>query len=219
MTTQNRGTVFDYRALRLLMGLIALALPFVVWLLSARPLSSISASYHTDARDAFVGMLFVVSAFLWAYNGHSSKETWLSEAWLSKVASVAAIFVAIFPTSCDLCETGGMASSVHYLAAATLFAVLAYFCFVPFRRNTKGQGGKKGRRSNIYLVCGWIMVGCILTVFVANFTLSDETLQTLRITFWAEAIALVAFGVAWIVAGKFIPLLVDKEDALQLFGQ
>ena len=214
MTTQNRGTVFDYRALRLLMGLIALALPFVVLLLSARPLSSISASYYTDARDAFVGMLFVVSAFLWAYNGHSSKE-----ARLSKVASLAAIFVAIFPTSCDLYETGGIASSIHYGAAATLFAVLAYFCFVPFRRNTKGQKGKKGRRSKIYFVCGWIMVGCILSVFVANFTLSDETIQALRLTFWAEAIALVAFGVAWIVAGKYFGLLVDDDEALRLFGQ
>ena len=214
MTTQNRGTVFDYRALRLLMGLIAFALPFVVWLLSARPLSSISASYHTEARDMFVGMLFVVSAFLWAYNGHSPNE-----ARLSKVASVAAILVAIFPTSCDLCETGGMASSVHYLAAGTLFAVLAYFCFAPFRRNTKGQKGKKGRRSKIYFVCGWIMVGCILSVFVANFTLSDETIQALRLTFWAEAIALVAFGVAWIVAGKYFGLLVDDDEALRLFGQ
>jgi hypothetical protein len=214
MTTQNRGAVFDYRALRLLMGLIAFALPFVVWFLSASPLSSISASYYTDARDMFVGMLFVVSAFLWAYNGHSSNE-----ARLSKVASLAAIFVAIFPTSCDLCETGGMASSIHYGAAATLFAVLAYFCFVPFRRNTKGQKGKKGRRSKIYFVCGWIMVGCILTVIVTKLTLSDETINALSLTFWAEAIALGAFGVAWIVAGKYLRPFVDEDEALRLFGQ
>ncbi|MCH8936993.1 MAG: hypothetical protein IIB90_14830 [Gemmatimonadetes bacterium] len=63
------------------------------------------------------------------------------------------------------------------------------------------------------------MVGCILSVFVANFTLSDETIQALRLTFWAEAIALVAFGVAWIVAGKYFGLLVDDDEALRLFGQ
>ena len=63
--------VFDYRALRLLMGLIALALPFIVTLVSSTQLSSISASYFTEARDAFVGMLFIVGAFLWAYNGHT----------------------------------------------------------------------------------------------------------------------------------------------------
>ena len=48
------------------MGLIAFALPFVVAALAtdaANRLTSISASYHTNARDAFVGMLFVVSAF------------------------------------------------------------------------------------------------------------------------------------------------------------
>jgi len=41
--------------------------------------------------------------------------------------------------------------------------------------------------------------------------------KTLNITYWAEAIALVAFGVAWIVAGKIISPLVDKDEALRLF--
>ena len=213
MKTKNKGTVFDYRALRLLMGLIALALPFVVSLISSSPLSSISASYHTEARDAFVGMLFVVGAFLWAYNGHTSKE-----AWASKVASLAAIFVAIFPCSCDVYETG-ITSIIHYSSAATLFAILAYFCFVPFRLNTKGKEGKKGRRSKIYFVCGWIMVGCMLSMIITKFTLSDEIINTLSVTYLAEAIALGAFGVAWIVAGKCLSPFVDEGDALRLFRQ
>ena len=71
MTTNNSSAVFDYRALRLLVGLIAFALPIVVSLLSIKTLPSISASYHAEGRDAFVGMLFVVGAFLWAYNGHT----------------------------------------------------------------------------------------------------------------------------------------------------
>jgi hypothetical protein len=213
MTTKNTGTVFDYRALRLLIGLIALALPFFVSLISSSPLASISASYYTEARDAFVGALFVVSAFLWAYNGHS-----LNEAMASKIASLAAISIAIFPTACDVCETD-LISSIHYVAAATLFAILAYFCFRPFRQNTKGKKGKKGRRSKIYYICGWIMVGCILFVLATQITLPDETIKALSVTYWAELIALVAFGIAWIVAGKILPPLVDKSEALQLFGQ
>ena len=70
MTNMNHNPVFDYRALRLFVGIIAFALPFVVIVLSPVPLSSISASYFTEARDAFVGMLFFVWAFLCAYNGH-----------------------------------------------------------------------------------------------------------------------------------------------------
>jgi len=203
-------SVFDYRALRLLVGLIAFALPIVVTLVSSTQLSSISASYHTEARDAFVGMLFVVSAFLWAYNGHSS-----AEAWASKIASLAAILVAIFPTSCDICKTD-IRSIIHYGAAATLFAILAYFCFFPFRQNTKGKKGKKGRRSKIYFLCGWIMVGCMLSLLIAKLTLSDETMRVLSVTYWAELIALEAFACAWIVAGKYFSLFVDKDEAFQL---
>jgi hypothetical protein len=211
MTNQTKSAVFDYRALRLLMGLIALALPLVVSILSSRPLSSISASYHTEARDAFVGMLFIVSSFLWAYNGHSAKE-----AWASKIASLAALFVAIFPTSCDFCESN-IVSKIHYFAAAALFIILAYFCFFPFRKNTKSKKGKKGLRSKIYFVCGSIMIGCMFGMLVTKLVLSDKILKMLRITYWAEAIALGAFGFAWIVAGKYLRFLVDDEEALRLF--
>jgi hypothetical protein len=63
------------------------------------------------------------------------------------------------------------------------------------------------------------MVGCILTVIVTKLTLSDETINALSLTFWAEAIALGAFGVAWIVAGKYLRPFVDEDEALRLFGQ
>lgn len=210
MTTRATELVFDYRALRLLMGLIALSLPFVVSLLSTTALTSISASYHTNARDAFVGMLFVVSAFLWAYNGHTSRQ-----AAASKIASIAAILVALFPTACDGCDTD-IKSMIHLASAFVLFSILAYFCLGPFRKNTKGQAGKKGRRGIIYFICGWLMIACMLVVFVASFALSEETTKAMRVTYWAEAIALGAFGVAWIVAGKYLKPLVDDDEALRL---
>jgi len=84
MTTTTTNKVFDYRTLRLLIGLIAFSLPLVVELLATATIPSISASYYTEARDAFVGMLFIVGAFLWAYNGHTD---WQGR-W-SKVAAVA----------------------------------------------------------------------------------------------------------------------------------
>ena len=73
--SSSRNRTFDYVTLRLLVGLIAFAIPLVVSFL-ARPtaLESISASYHTDAQDAFVGMLFIVAAFLAAYRGHEPKQ-------------------------------------------------------------------------------------------------------------------------------------------------
>jgi len=211
MTTSNPSTVFDYRALRMLIGIIAFALPIVVSIISSSSLSSISASYYTEARDIFVGLLFVVSAFLWAYNGHTSMQ-----AWASKAASIAALIVAICPTSCDSCETD-IKSILHYTAATILFSILAYFCFSPFRKDTKGKGGKKGRRAKIYLICGWIMVGCMIGLLVSELSVFETTIKSLRITYWAELAALCAFGCAWMVAGKYFRLFVDKEEALQLF--
>ena len=210
MELKQQNTVFDYRTLRLLVGLIAFTLAPFVSLISANPLSSISASYHTESRDLFVGLLFIVSAFLWAYNGHT---IWQSRT--SKIASLAAVFVAVFPTTCPNCEIN-MKSIIHYSAAVILFAILAYFCIWPFRKKLKGQKGKKGIRNKIYLSCGIIMISCMLGLGILKLTLPLEILKKIKATYWAEAIALSAFGVAWIVAGKYIRIFVDEEDALKL---
>jgi hypothetical protein len=209
MSTSNADKVFDYRLLRLLMGMMAFALPFVVHLISSTPLSSISAAYHTEARDIFVGLIFVVSAFMLAYKGHTPTET-----WVSGVASLATALIALYPTSCDTCAPD-TSSQIHYVASAILFSILAYFCLGPFRKNTKGQGGKKARRARIYLICGWIIVLCIVTIGVAELMMPAETMKALRLTYWVEVVALEAFGVAWIVAGKAIRPLVDEDEALK----
>lgn len=60
------------------------------------------------------------------------------------------------------------------------------------------------------------MIACMLTVAAAKLVLPEETVKALRVTYWAEAIALAAFGVAWIVAGKYLRFLVDEKDALRL---
>jgi len=63
---KSQIAVFNYMKLRFTMGVIALSLPIVVTLIASVQLSSISASYFTEARNAFVGQLFVVAAFLFA---------------------------------------------------------------------------------------------------------------------------------------------------------
>jgi len=211
MSASNNSKVFDYRALRLLVGIIAFAIPICVTLISSNPLSSISASYFTEARDVFVGMLFIVGAFLWAYNGHSKPQC-----YASKFASIAAILVALVPTVCDTCESS-TTSAIHYVSAIILFSILTYFCLGPFRKNTKGKGGKKGRRSIIYLLCGLVMLVSMLGLGICELALPDDLMSKLRITYWAETVALFSFGCAWIVAGKYFRPLVDKDEELYFF--
>ena len=206
-STAPHRPVFDYRTLRLLTGLIALSLPFVVSLVSTDELVSISASYYTEARDLFVGMLFVVSAFMVAYNGHSARQS-----RLSKVAGVAGFLMALLPTACDGCEKNA-AAILHYVAAAVVFSILAYFCLGPFRRDTQGRGGKKALRAKIYWLCGWAMILCMVGEVAAELLILAGVKPGFNVTYWAEAIALVAFGVAWIVSGKHFGLFADPDES------
>lgn len=211
MQFQHTPPVFDYRALRLMLGIIAFLMPWLVTSIAQSPLPSISASYFTEARDYFVGLLFVVGGLMLAYNGHTS-----TEAWASKAAAIAALLIALYPTAKDSCESS-MTSTVHGAAAVALFAILTYFCFGPFRRNTKGQGGKKGVRAKLYFLCGSVMAAALVTGLAGQWLLACELVARLNLIFWVEAVALTAFGVAWIVAGKIIPLVVDDDEALRVF--
>ena len=195
--------------LRLSMGVIAFSLPILVTVISNQQLESISASYYTNARDEFVGLIFVVGAFLFAYNGWTLKQ-----AVAIKFAALGAFLLALFPTACKLCEPG-LSSYIHELGAATLFGVLAYFCLGPFREKTKGKGGKRGRRSVIYLCCGWLIILAILTIALVPSDIKEQY----RVVFWGEWVALWSFGVAWIVAGKYLPILAEPEEELILFGK
>jgi hypothetical protein len=209
--------VFDYLALRLLVGVIAMAMPIVVTLFAAQFPPSISASYHTPSRDLFVGMLFVVGVFLFAYKGHT-----VYQEWAANFAATAAIIAAIFPTSCDgqNCPLvlgfidPFIASDIHNYAALVLFLVLAYFCLFPFREKAREKGPKGKLRSNIYITCGLVIIGCILAIIVAVNVLSDEVVNRLNIIYWAEFAALFFFGIAWFVAGKWykLKLLVDSTE-------
>ena len=207
--TQN--PVFDYRALRLLMGLIAFAMPIMAVINSSTPISSISESYFTENRDYYVGLSYVIAALLWAYNGHNSTQK-----RISKVASIAAVFTAIFPTSCPTCQPDSI-STIHYIAAVVLFITIVYFCLFAFRESARDKIGKEaGRRETIYTLCGWIIVISLLVGGISHFTLSDATRKDLAITYYVEFISLWAFGAAWTVAGKAIPMLAHKDERLKL---
>ena len=210
--TTTRNPVFDYRALRLLMGIVALSLPLVVNYLAPDTLTSISASYcHDRSRDAFVGSLFAVSAFFFAYRGHTD---W--EARLSTVACIAALLVAVFPTGCRP-DIPASSVVIHRVAAVTLFGILAYIAWFSFRKRIKGKSGKKRFRSAVYMTSAIIIVGCILAALAAWTIDGSQTLRD-NIVYWAETIALITFGVAWIVSGKFTHLIADEDELYRVFG-
>lgn len=186
--------VFTYRTLRFLVGIIALILPFLVVRLSREPLTSISASYfHDDARDWFVGLLFVVAAFLLGYNGTFYR---VLQASVARLAAACAAAVAIFPTSPD----GGEAATatIHGWAAAVLFLCLAFFCTM----FAYGAYLKSSKRLIVYLLCaGGILVGLALGAYA--WSMNADQRAGSHIVYWAEWIALISFGIAWLWAGSY----------------
>jgi hypothetical protein len=155
-----------------------------------------------------VGILFFVAAFLMAYNGHT-----VLQSVSSRVAAIAAIAVAIYPTSIN-CAQKTVASNVHFIAAFMMFVVLLYFCVV-FYRTTRAGTIKQRRRSGAYLVCAVGIALSVVTIGVVNLVMDCETVRFYRVSFYGETAALCFFGFAWLTAGKAVPFMTDPEERLK----
>lgn len=104
----------------------------------------------------------------------------------------------------------------HYISAALLFFFLAWFAFFVFtavedhQRNPDGSLTREKRaRNGIYHLCGWIMVAAIagMAVFGMQRFLGWGDLQywsDRNLIFWLESLALWAFGLSWMVKGRFL---------------
>jgi hypothetical protein len=214
--------VFDYRALRLSVGIVALLLPIVLpagegHFSFSEILSSISAYYHSGMRNVFVGSLCAIATFFFAYKGKAPRE-----AHASRFACLFALGVAFFPTPLDPKPSGSsvdVAGLIHGISAGGLFLVLALFCFVFFQARFKGRDltAKEKRRRTIYRACGGVIVACIVLIGAAYFV-PEEWRQQAKPVFFLEQIALVAFAISWFTAGKWgvVSFLVDEPDAFRI---
>lgn len=213
MLSAPRRREIDHHTMKLIVGLIALSLPFLTSYLAGGRITSISAAYYEGGwpQSIFVGFLFAIAAFLLAYNGRST-----SEYVLSKVAAAAALGVALFP-----CKCGGHAELlpyVHEIAAATMFLILAYFCYTFFKRARNESYAQAKVRAAIYALCAIAILLSILVIFVDKLSGGIISARVARITFYAEWTSLVAFGVAWLTASRAVPGLTHRDEQLIPFG-
>jgi hypothetical protein len=201
----RRGAVLSYVSLRRTIGLIGIGLPFGVsvgaLVLGQRGLlSSVSAYYYSPTRDVFVAALVVVGAFLLSYRFGRLDDL------LGDVAGVAAIGVALFPTTPGPHPTGRQqaAGILHIVSAGVLFVTLAVFSLFLFTRTAPGStpSPKKRMRNAVYRVSGIVMLASLALSPIAGLTLSDATKARLHPTFWAESLAIFSFGVSWTVKGR-----------------
>ena len=205
----------DHRVIKLLVGIIAISLALFMQLASGDPLASISESYHHRARDWFVGLLFAVGALFLSFKGEGSRER-----RLTILASLCAVLVATAPCACGGPQT--VISTLHYLGAGGVFAILGYFCW-RFRRTARDKTARYPQaktRVHVYTLCLWIMVACGVAGVVYALAWWIDPTETDRrartAIFWIEAFWLGAFGLSWLAASRTVPGLANPNERFRL---
>lgn len=214
MLAAPRRPEIDHRTIKLLVGVIAMGLPLATSSLAAAPLGSISASYFAGPwpRNIFVGLLIAVASLMLAYNGQSRREM-----LFAKVAASAGVLVALFPCGCDIPLNAEARGSVHYPAAATMFVILAGFCWSFYRRAIAKGHGQARARATLYLLCAAAILSSV-AVLAANAASNDGIARVVpRIVFIGESLALVAFGTSWLVASRVLPGLTRPDERFSPF--
>ncbi|MEV0330012.1 DUF998 domain-containing protein [Micromonospora echinospora] len=192
------------RRLRVGIGSVGIALPIVLAvgyaLVVGRPalLGSLSGYYHSPMRDVFVGAMCAIGVFLISY-----RHRWPDDL-LSTIAGVLAIAVALFPTATgDPTGTERLVGVVHQVCAAALFLLLAVFCLVLFTRADPTVRPDPVPGNRFYRTCGYVIVAAIVLAVASN-VLPDDVRDTLRPVLWCEAVAVLAFGAAWLARSDAI---------------
>ncbi len=197
---------YSYLDLRKAVGWIGILLPFVLiiglllFFNQENTPASISHFYYTSMRNVLVGALCAVALFMFFYSGHD-----ILDDWTGNVAGFFAIGVAWFPTT-EIVGQTDFIGVIHYISAGIFFLSLAVFSLFLFTK-TKDELTKTDRkktRNKIYIICGIIIILCM--IIIALYKILGLPSNTV---FWAETIALIAFGISWLTKGG--TLYPDKE--------
>ncbi|MCW2718877.1 MAG: hypothetical protein JWR81_2699 [Pseudonocardia sp.] len=198
--------VLSYLGLRKAVGIIGITLPFVLLvgklLVDGAGLpGSISAYYYTGMRNVLVGALFAIAVFLISYRyGPQDNRA-------GTLAGVMAIGVALFPTSpANPTAQQQTIGIVHLVCAGVFFLTLAYFSYFLFTRTDPARPPtrRKLQRNVVYRVCGVLIVVCLVLAVLSDNLLGRALVDALNPVFWLESVAIVAFGVSWLVKGETI---------------
>lgn len=109
----------------------------------------------------------------------------------------------------------------HYASAAGLFVVMAFYTLFIFTRPTPGPDGRplpattnKMIRNVIYILCGLVILVCMGALLAYWRSDGWPEWNEGGWTFKFEAVALMAFGSAWLVKSKPLGFLGDERDRL-----
>ncbi|HOP59648.1 MAG TPA: hypothetical protein PLR52_09550 [Bacteroidales bacterium] len=189
----------SYLALRKTVGWIGILLPFVLiagtFLLSGEDIvrKNISLYYHSEMRDVFVGALCAIALFLFFYKGY---DRWDDMA--GNLSGFFALGIAFFPTVRE--GPYNLSAWIHFISASCFFLVLSVFSLFLFTRKVSSPSKRKVKRNIIYRICGYVMIICLVSILLYMIFLEGRDRQS-EFVFWAETVALMAFGISWLTKG------------------
>jgi len=199
----------SYLLIRIAVGAIGVLLPFVLWAVDVLVLrgsitvrGSLSAYYHSGARDLFVGALCVTGCLLLTYLA-AQRRTW--DYWLSTVAGAAVLGVALLPTNRPDFYPGPptplqarwgehTVAALHFTCAGVFILSMAGLCFV-FAARDRRYGG----RPRLHRACGGLILAAV--AWAALGFVVDVDVGWLTSVYLAEVVAVWSFGVSWLVKG------------------
>lgn len=200
---KKNDQIISYYQLRILIGAAGILLPLLLFvgklIYNGTPQIEFSVSDYYDngtAGDILVGVLFALGFFLLSYRGYDHID--------SKAANLGCVFalgVALFPTT----SGNEWVHKLHFVFAILLFSVFIFFSIYLFRKSDpqKSCTQQKQTRNKAYLVCGIIMIVCVVGIAVCSFLLQELSLKY-HLVFWLETIALISFGFSWITKAEFL---------------
>lgn len=204
-----------YRRTRKAIGWLGMLLPFILILFSLIPFfetdvqPSISDYYYTNLREIFTGTLCATSLFLIAYKGYYNKKLLLNDNVMTNAAGILALGVAFMPTNPFTCDDkiysflpicAPWTGWIHYILAGFFFSILgniSHNIFVIGQEETKDIPVSRWNENNIYKICGKVIFISIILIPLCMW-LKLVSYSTLVL----EAIALVAFGISWLIKGR-----------------
>jgi hypothetical protein len=217
-TPSTQSLVRSYLFLRRGIGIIGMALPFVLvigTMILERHLGfsdSMSAYYYSVMRDVFVGSLWAIAIFLICYRYDHLDDI------VSSIAGFSAIGVSLFPTTPDgvaATQQQEMIGKLHFLCATCFLVALAVMAIWIFTRKNPDPDqvtDRKLQRNMVYRGCGiaiFVCIGLAALLLFAPSLPGNRWLHQYHPILCIEVIATVAFGIAWFVKGETF-VLKDK---------
>jgi len=222
--------VSDYR-IRKLIGVLGLSLPILLPIAAWEFLASISHYYYPTLSSLFfIIILSAFGLFLISYKGYTKdiNSEQISDNFLTNIGGFAALIVVFIPTVCAesaseaidlICKNetyplfghdNKTLNIIHLISAGVFILCMGWMSKYKFTK------GNKTMHNKIYKTCGnlvFISVGLLISGIILEKLDLNFLINTYYVYFF-ETVAVIAFGISWLVKGKALENFTDFKEKI-----